>query len=260
MTLLGVGSLAGCGTSLNSSFATLDGPKADAAAFSGETGSTVPKPDAEKADKKAASTRRGNSTASRVADTLTAAATPGNTGYKIGPQDMLDFSVFKAPELQRTAAVSEDGTINLPLVGEIPASGRTASELERDIAQRLGKKYLQNPQVTIVVREYNSQRITLEGAIKKPGVYPLKGKTTLLQAVATAEGFSDLAEQTVVVFRQTNGQRTAAKFDIAEIRSGSAADPVLQAGDTIVASNSVAKETFQTIIKAIPLATVFALL
>jgi polysaccharide export outer membrane protein len=173
---------------------------------------------------------------------------------------MLDFSVFKAPELQRTAAVSEDGTINLPLVGEIPASGRTASELERDIAQRLGKKYLQNPQVTIVVREYNSQRITLEGAIKKPGVYPLKGKTTLLQAVATAEGFSDLAEQTVVVFRQTNGQRTAAKFDIAEIRSGSAADPVLQAGDTIVASNSVAKETFQTIIKAIPLATVFALL
>ncbi|MGC8074605.1 polysaccharide biosynthesis/export family protein, partial [Salmonella enterica] len=73
--------------------------------------------------------------------------------------------------------------------------------------------------VTIVVREYNSQRVTLEGAIKKPGVYPLKGKTTLLQAVATAEGFSDLAEQTVVIFRQTNGQRTAAKFDITEIRS-----------------------------------------
>ncbi|MFM9709597.1 polysaccharide biosynthesis/export family protein, partial [Streptomyces galilaeus] len=86
---------------------------------------------------------------------------------------MLEFSVFKAPELQRVVQVSEDGTINLPLIGEIPASGRTATELERDVAQRLGKKYLQSPQVTIVVREYNSQRATLEGAIKKPGVYPL---------------------------------------------------------------------------------------
>ncbi|RTL71315.1 MAG: polysaccharide export protein [Hyphomicrobiales bacterium] len=256
-TLLGAGSLAGCGTSLNSTFASLDGPKVDGASFSGDTGSVEPKIDAEK---KPASARKAGPAATRVADGLTAAATPGNAGYKIGPQDMLEFSVFKAPELQRVAQVSEEGTINLPLIGEIPASGRTATELERDVAQRLGKKYLQNPQVTIVVREYNSQRVTLEGAIKKPGVYPLKGKTTLLQAVATAEGFSDLAEQTVVIFRQTNGQRTAAKFDITEIRSGSATDPVLQAGDTIVASNSVAKETFQTILKALPLATVFALL
>lgn len=235
----------------------MDGPKAEGASFSAETGSIDAKVDAEK---KPASARKGALAATRVADGLTAAASPGNAGYKIGPQDMLEFSVFKAPELQRVAQVSEEGTINLPLIGEIPASGRTATELERDVAQRLGKKYLQNPQVTIVVREYNSQRVTLEGAIKKPGVYPLKGKTTLLQAVAIAEGFSDLAEQTVVIFRQTNGQRTAAKFDITEIRSGAATDPVLQAGDTIVASNSVAKETFQTILKALPLATVFALL
>lgn len=254
-TLLGAGSLAGCGTSLNSTFTSLDGPKLDAPAFAGET-----PPDKKPEAGKKADGAKLSKAAARAAESLTASSTPGNAGYKIGPQDVLDFSVFKAPELQRAAQVSENGTINLPLIGEIQASGHTATELERDVAARLGKKYLQNPQVTIVVREYNSQRVTLEGSIKKPGVYPLRGKTTLLQAVATAEGFTDLAEQTVVIFRQTNGQRSVAKFDIAEIRSGSAADPVLQAGDTIVASNSVAKETFQTILKSLPLATVFALL
>ena len=253
--LAGAGSLAGCGTSLNSTFAALDGPKLDAPSLTGDAASPT-KPEAEAKQPSA----RGSKEAAKAAEVLTAAATPGNSGYRIGPQDMLEFSVFKAPELQRSVQVSEGGTINLPLIGETKAGGRTATELERDVASKLGKKYLQNPQVTIVVKEYNSQRVTVEGSIKKPGVYPLRGKTTLLQMVATAEGFSELADQTVVIFRQTNGQRTAAKFDIGEIRSGNSTDPVLQSGDTIVAPNSASKETFQTILKALPLAAVFALL
>lgn len=195
----------------------------------------------------------------RIAEQVTASSQPGNQGYKIGPQDMLDFAVFKAPELQRSVQVSEIGTINLPLLGDIQASGRTASELEKEIAGRLGKKFLQNPQVSINIREYNSQRITLEGAVKKPGVYPLRGRTTLLQVVALAEGFSDVGDATVVIFRQEGNQRLAAKFSIADIRSGSAADPQLQPGDTIVAPTSMTKEAFASIMKAMPLATFAAL-
>lgn len=197
--------------------------------------------------------------ARKLAEQVTAASQPGNLGYKIGPQDVIDFSVFKAPELQRNVQVSENGTVNLPLIGEIPASGRTASELEKDVAARLGKKFLQNPQVSIAVREYNSQRVTLEGAVKKPGVYPLRGKTTLLQVVAMAEGFTDVGDATVVIFRQDRGQRTAAKFDLADIRSGASSDPALQAGDTIVAPTSATKETFAAIMKALPLASFAAL-
>lgn len=195
----------------------------------------------------------------KIVEQSAATSQPGNAGYKIGPQDVLEFAVFKAPELQRTVQVSETGSINLPLLGDQQASGRTATELEKDIAQRLGKKYLQNPQVSINIREYNSQRITLEGAVKKPGVYPLRGRSTLLQVIATAEGFTDIGDATVVIFRNDGGQRMVAKFDIASIRSGASSDPVLQAGDTIVAPTSFTKEAFATIMKALPLATFAAL-
>jgi polysaccharide export outer membrane protein len=243
--LLGVSTLTGCGASLNSEFAALDMAKEPQAA-SGLNGQPS-----------AGSSKQ----AARAADKLTSAATPGNQGYKIGPLDVVEFSVFKVPELARTAQVAETGTINLPLVGEVQAAGRTAQELERELTLKLGKKYLQSPQVTILIKEYNSQRVTIEGAVKKPGVYPIRGTTTLLQVVATAEGLdSAVSDTTVVVFRQIDGKRSAARFDIADIRNGSAQDPLLQSGDVIVAPTSATKETFSIILKALPLATVFALL
>mgnify|MGYP000845563915 CR=1 FL=1 len=261
--LMAASLLAGCGNSLTSAtsgtFSAADvnasKPVASSPTASG-LGSGAALTTASIDDGKPRSVAKGSR---KLAEQVTASSQPGNVGYKIGPQDVLDFSVFKAPELQRVVQVSENGTINVPLVGDIQASGRTASELEKDLSARLGKKYLQNPQVSVSVREYNSQRITLEGAVKKPGVYPLRGKTTLLQIVAMAEGFNEVGDATVMIFRQENGQRLAAKFDIADIRSGAASDPVLQAGDTIVAPTSVAKETFATIMKALPLATFAAL-
>ncbi len=187
-------------------------------------------------------------------------ATPGNAAYKIGAQDVLDISVFKAPELSKSVQVADSGTVNLPLVNDIQAAGRTAQEVERDLAAKLGAKYLQKPQVTVYVKEYNSQRVTLEGAVKKPGVYPIRGRSTLLQFVAIAEGLHENSDSTMVVFRTVDGKRTAAKFNIADIRSGSAQDPQLQSGDVIVAPTSAMKETFNNILKAIPIAAVFAVL
>ncbi|MFA9476435.1 MAG: polysaccharide biosynthesis/export family protein, partial [Filomicrobium sp.] len=139
----------------------------------------------------------------KAAEPFTSTATPGDVAYKIGPQDVLEISVFKVPELSKSAQVAEIGTINLPLLGEVPAAGKTARELERDLTAKLGAKYLQSPQVTVAVKEYNAQRVTIEGAIRKPGVYPIRSKTSLLQLTAMAEGLRDDAESSgIVIFRQ----------------------------------------------------------
>ena len=198
--------------------------------------------------------------AAKAASGFIAASAPGNTAYKIGPHDVVEIAVFQVPELSKVAQVSDAGSIGLPLLGEIPASGRTAQELERDLVRQYGAKYLQKPQVSVMVKEYNSQRITLEGAVKKPGVYPMRGKTSLLQTIAQAEGFGDTADTTVVVFRQTAQGRAAARFDVSEIRAGTTEDPQLQSGDVVVVSISAYKETIGNVMKFLPLASVFALL
>lgn len=187
-------------------------------------------------------------------------ASPPATAYRIGPQDVLDISVFKVPELTKTVQVADSGTINLPLVGEIAATGRTAQEIERDLTKQLGAKYLQNPQVTVFVKEYNSQRVTIEGAVKKPGVYPIRGKSSLLQIIATAEGLTEVAEYDVAVFREINGKRSAAKFDIEKIRSGDTEDPLLQQGDTVVVGTSALAVGYQNFLKAVPIGSFIALL
>lgn len=233
--------LGGCGPSLNSEFATLDLP------------AEHPPP--------ARLTSAGDAKpATRAADKLTSVATPGASGYKIGPLDVLEFSVFKVPELTRTAQVAETGTVNLPLVGEIQAAGKTARDVERDLTAKLKAEYLQSPQVTILVREYNSQRVTIEGAVKKPGVFPIRGQTSLLQVIATAEGLQALSDNTVVIFRRVDGKRMAARFDVEQIRTGATVDPAIQSGDVIVAPTSAMKGAFETILKSLPLTTVFALL
>ena len=196
----------------------------------------------------------------RAAEKLTSAATPGNSGYKMGPLDLVELSVFKVPELTRTAQVGEGGAINLPLVGEVQAAGRTVQDLERELVQKLGAKYLQSPQVSLVVKEYNSQRVTIEGAVRRPGVYPIRSKMSLLQVIATAEGFDAVSDTTVVVFRQIEGKRMAARFDVGQIRSGATKDPAIQSGDVIVAPTSAMKGAFDAILKSLPIASVFALL
>src|SRR5262249_14217091 len=138
------------------------------------------------------------------ADKLTAVAKPGNSAYKIGPLDVLAISVFKVPDLDKAVQVAEDGTINYPLIGDIRAAGRTAHELEHDLAQKLGGKYVKNPQVSVYVKEYNSQRVTISGSVKNTGVYPLKGNMTLMQVLALAGDVnSEVASGEIMVFRTT---------------------------------------------------------
>ena len=243
------------------------GGERKSAALQADSSKNAPKSEIAVAPK-AASTNSGSTVtqapealaAKKSAEALTSVATPGNVGYKIGPLDVLDVSVFKVPDLTKAVQVSEAGTINYPLVGEVEAAGKTAREVEHMLTKTLGAKYLQKPQVTVFVKEYNSQRVTIEGAVSKPGVYPIQGGMSLLQAIAIAQGVGPNSDSTVVVFRNTDGKRAAARYDIAEIRTGAAADPRLQAGDVVVAGSSAFKEGLNNVLKVLPLASIFAIL
>jgi polysaccharide export outer membrane protein len=180
--------------------------------------------------------------------------------YRVGPQDLLEISVFQVAELSRTVRVSTSGEVSLPLIGIVHAGGRTVHEVERDITDRLGKGYLQNPQVSVFVKEFTSQRVTLEGAVQKPGIYPLTGQTSLLQAIAMAQGLSDLADpRGVVVFRVIDGQKKAAAFDLRLIRKGKAEDPKIYGDDIVVVEQSGSRSLFSRIIKAMPILGAFTI-
>jgi protein-tyrosine phosphatase len=198
---------------------------------------------------------------SKVADAFASVSTPGNTAYKIGPQDVLEISVYKVPDLNRKVQVANSGSVNLPLIGEVQAVGKTAQEMERDLTAKLGAKYLQNPQVTVYIKEYNSQRVTVEGSVKKPGVYPIRGKTSLLQSIAMAGGLDETASSNdLVIVRTLKGKRSAAKFDISQIRAGKLNDPVIMPGDVVMVNSSGAKSAFNKLMKAVPLGSFLLLL
>lgn len=196
----------------------------------------------------------------KTAISLASVSDPSSKAYKIGPLDVLDITVFKVPDLSKTVQVSEAGTINLPLVGEVQAGGRSARELEQDLTKRLGAKYLQNPQITIFVKEYNSQRVTIAGAVKKPGVLPMVGGLTLLQAIAQSGGREDVAESEVLVMRVSDGKRLAGRYNVLDIQEGNASDPQLQSGDVIVVPTSDMKQGVNAVLKVLPLAGLAPLL
>jgi polysaccharide export outer membrane protein len=192
-------------------------------------------------------------------DTTSASgAYEGGTDYRIGAQDLLEVSVFGVDELTQEVRVNSNGQVSLPLIGAVMAGGRTIPELEQDIAGKLEEGYLQDPQVSVFVKEFTSQRVTLGGAVKKPGIYPITGKTTLLQAVSMAEGLTDLADLSgVVLFRTVEGKRMAAVYDIKEITGGRMEDPQLYGDDIVIIEQSGSKTTFRRIIESIPILGVF---
>ncbi|HET7932117.1 MAG TPA: polysaccharide biosynthesis/export family protein [Rhodanobacteraceae bacterium] len=181
--------------------------------------------------------------------------------YKVGAGDVLEITVFGVDDLNRTVRVNSDGDISLPLIGSVHAGGETIPQLQDIITARLQKGFLQNPQVSIFVKDFVSQQITLDGSVTKPGIYPLTGKTTLLQALAMAGGMTDLAaHKDVVVFRQIDGKRMGAVFDMDKIVHGQAVDPQVYAGDIVVVSKSGSKNALQNFIKAAPALGLFLLL
>lgn len=179
---------------------------------------------------------------------------PSAEDYRIGAQDLLELQVFGVPDLNRTIRVNSRGSISLPLIGMVQAAGLTSEQLESSLAEKLSKTYLQNPQVSVFIKEYTSQRVTVEGAVKKPGVYPLKGRTTLLQTLAIAEGLTSVADANGIKVFRTNsqtGNRTTLTFDLEKIRIGEIRDPEVRNDDIVQVGESTGKAVAKEIIEFI---------
>ena len=185
------------------------------------------------------------------------------TSYIIVPNDVLRLQVFQEPDLSNDELpVDNVGNIQMPLIGEIRAAGRSSSELASDIAYRLRQQYIVNPQVVVSVSEPAARFVAVEGQVEKPGVYEIDREYTLLSAIARAESPTDVANlDEVVVFRTINGQRMAARFDLRDIRAGLAPDPQILGGDAVVIGFSSMKGAWRDFLKAAPVfnAFVFAL-
>jgi polysaccharide export outer membrane protein len=142
----------------------------------------------------------------------------GSLDYIIGPKDLLEIKVFGLDELNTTVRVSEDGMITLALLGEVEVRGLTKSGVEKKLAFLLEEKYLQNPQVTVFIKEYQSKRVSVLGAVSDPGYYELLGRQTLLQVISQAGGMTeDAGEEIIVIRQQENGSNTALKISIEDL-------------------------------------------
>lgn len=183
---------------------------------------------------------------------------PLEEAYYIGPSDKIDTFVYQLPDMTRTVEVDSAGEINLPFVGAIKVAGKTATQVKAEIADRLAQDFLQNPDVTVSVANAASRRVTIEGAVALPGIYPLPGRITLLQAVSLARGTNTVAnERVVAIFRTVDGQRMAAVFDLKMIRRGELADPPVYGNDVIVVEQSRGKVLLRDVIGTLPLLGVF---
>jgi polysaccharide biosynthesis/export protein len=171
----------------------------------------------------------------RTATTGKVSATP-DPNYIIGPQDVLDIDVWKEAELTRDVPVRPDGKISLPLLNDVQAAGLTPTQLSQELTTEL-RKFITDPQVTVIVTQINSQRVYILGEMKRPGAYPLLPGMTVLQALSSAGGFTQFANlKKIYVLRNEDGKQVKFLFNYKEVVKGNKADQniVLQAGDQIV--------------------------
>lgn len=174
--------------------------------------------------------------------------------YRIAPDDVLRIQVYHEPDLSlEDARVDAQGMVRMPLIGAVPVAGLSASEAADVVAGRLGERYLVSPQVSLFVKTAVGRRITLDGEVREPGLYPIEGRLTLSQAVALAKGPTRLAAtDQVVVVRRMDGQRQAAMFDLGAIRKGAAPDPEILPGDQLIVGLSRAKAILGGALVAVP--------
>ena len=158
--------------------------------------------------------------------------------FRIGREDVLDIAVWRDPDLSRVLPVRPDGFITMPMAGEVMAAGKTPAELEAELKQKLSP-FVQEPRVNVIVREVNSSRVFVTGEVTHPGVYPLRGRVSLLQVIAQAGGFTDFADSDEIVVIRSDEKSTNIPVRYSDLVKASEDDKerydvILRPGDTIV--------------------------
>jgi polysaccharide export outer membrane protein len=167
--------------------------------------------------------------------TAVARVMPASGDYLIGPEDVLDISVWKNPELSRKVPVRPDGMISLPLVNDIQAAGLTPSELRLQLAKRLAE-FVPTPEVAVVVSDVQSYKVSVVGAVKTPGRFMLRSPATVLELLALAQGLTEFANKERIVVLRHNGSTTQRlPFNYRKVADGNEQENfLLKAGDIIV--------------------------
>lgn len=180
--------------------------------------------------------------------------------YIVGPDDVLSVDVFGVPALSGTVQVDSSGQILLPLLGEVPAAGRSIGQLSQQIGFAYGQNYVRDPKVTVTVKDSASQKVTVNGAVLAPGIYPITSQTTLMQAIALAKGPDPkFASDKVAIFRTVDQRRTEAVFDLGDIRDGKSLDPQVQPNDIVVVNTSAIRRFLQDVSPVAPFAALGAI-
>lgn len=199
-----------------------------------------------------------------VGESAYALLVPGAESYRtkqhrLDPNDVVTVTVYQEPDMSVTeTAIEETGGLSLPLIGSVTAAGLTTDELARSIEARLANRYLIDPRVTVTLVTVAMRRVTVEGQVQQPGIFPIIGSTTLVQAVAMAKGTTRTAKNdAVVVFRMIDGRRMAARFSLKEIRAARAPDPQLAPDDIVIVGFSESRAAWEDILRTIPVANVF---
>jgi polysaccharide export outer membrane protein len=157
-------------------------------------------------------------------------------GYRIGPEDVVQISVWGNEAVSRTAPVRPDGRISLPLLNDVQAAGLTPMELRQELSRRLGE-YMPQPEVAVSVTEVRSFKVSVIGAVGKPGRYELKSRTTVIDVLAMAQGFTEFAARSrVVVLRSEGSGVDRLAFDYDKVASGIAGHTnfYVHAGDIVL--------------------------
>jgi polysaccharide export outer membrane protein len=187
----------------------------------------------------ASGARGGQTSSAPAASAKTAGAPPpaaADPAYQIGPDDVLNVSVWKEPTISNTVPVRPDGKISLALINDVQAAGLTPADLAMQIAEKL-KKFITDPQVTVIVTAVNSQRVYVLGEVTRPGAFPMIPGMTVLQLLSDAGGFTAFANRkNIHVVRVDNGKQVKYPFNYNEALRGDKPDQniVLKAGDTVV--------------------------
>ena len=211
--------------------------------------------------------RAAADTASQATTTVQALAPPVPAPAeeeRVEPFDTLDVSVLQLDSLKRTVEVNSVGVISLPLAGDFNVAGKTTRQIAAEIAERLGRHDLQDPQVTVTLQDANQGTVslkdaarrgfTVEGSVVLPGVYSIYGPTTLLQGLAMAHGPDQYAsDKGVMIYRDVDGRSNGMAYNLADIRRGKALDPQIYPRDVIVVAGSRTKHIIRDFAPALPL-------